>query len=128
MTQFNHVKVVNIYTEREHHTKHGLHLNKQRKHWIANNLVKEMRNLYLPPKKNSTYNTAMENATQQVNPVNPVMSSRMCDEPEPLSPGDVQDRSWNTEIDDAQDVEPKNHPTLTSEQTQTAPPKQVKVA
>jgi hypothetical protein len=35
-------------TERRHHTKHGLHLNKKRKDWIVNNLVKEIRNLCLP--------------------------------------------------------------------------------
>jgi hypothetical protein len=33
--------------ERRHLTKHGLHLNKKGKDWIVNNLVKEIRNLYL---------------------------------------------------------------------------------
>ena len=37
-------------TERRHHNKHGLHLNKKWKDWIVNNLVKEIRNLYLPCK------------------------------------------------------------------------------
>jgi hypothetical protein len=37
-------------TERRHHTKQGLHLNKKGKDWIVNNKVKEIRNLYLPCK------------------------------------------------------------------------------
>jgi len=48
MTPFSHFKVVSTYTEREHHTRHGLHLNKKGKHWITDNLVKEIRNLYFP--------------------------------------------------------------------------------
>jgi len=36
-------------TERSHHSNHGLHLNKKG-NWIVNNLVKEIRNLYLPGK------------------------------------------------------------------------------
>jgi len=40
---FNYVRVVNMSTERRHHTKHGLHLNKKGKDWIANSLVKEIR-------------------------------------------------------------------------------------
>jgi hypothetical protein len=35
-------------TEIEHHTRHGLHLNKQGKHWVTNNLVKEIKNSYFP--------------------------------------------------------------------------------
>jgi hypothetical protein len=34
-------------TERRHHTKHRLHLNKKGKDWIVRNPVKEIRNLYL---------------------------------------------------------------------------------
>jgi hypothetical protein len=37
-------------TERRHHTKHGLHLNKKGEYWIVNNLMKEIRNLYIPCK------------------------------------------------------------------------------
>jgi len=37
-------------TERRHHTKHGLHLSKKGKDLIVNNLIKEIRNLYLPCK------------------------------------------------------------------------------
>ena len=51
MSPFNHVKVASMSTEREHHTRHGLHLNKKGKHWVASNLVTEIKNLYLPPKK-----------------------------------------------------------------------------
>jgi hypothetical protein len=46
MSTFNHVNVLNIPTERSRHTTQALHLNKKGKNWIANNLVKEIRNLY----------------------------------------------------------------------------------
>jgi len=39
-----------MFTERRHYTKHGLHLNKKGKDWIVSNIVKEIRNLYLPCK------------------------------------------------------------------------------
>jgi hypothetical protein len=45
---FNHVRFFSIFTERIHHTNHGLHLNKKGKDWRVSNLVKEIRNLYLP--------------------------------------------------------------------------------
>ena len=48
MTPFNHVKVVSAPTEREHHTRHGLHVNKKGKHWIIKNVLKEIRNLHCP--------------------------------------------------------------------------------
>jgi hypothetical protein len=47
------------------HTNHGLHVNKEGKSWIANNLVKEIKDLFLPsrvplpivlPWKNANYN------------------------------------------------------------------------
>ena len=46
MSVFNHVRVLNVLTERLHHTNHGLHLNKKGKNWIVNNLVKEIKNLH----------------------------------------------------------------------------------
>ena len=42
-----------MFTERRHHTKHGLHLNKKRKDWIVSNQVQEIRNLYLPKRISS---------------------------------------------------------------------------
>jgi len=50
MSTFNYVMVLNLSTERRQHTKHGLHLNKKGKDWIVNNLVKDIRKLYLPCK------------------------------------------------------------------------------
>jgi hypothetical protein len=47
MSTFNNVRVLNMSTERRHHTKYGLHLNKKGKDWVVNKLVKEIRNLYL---------------------------------------------------------------------------------
>jgi hypothetical protein len=50
MSTSNHVRVLSMSTERRHHTKHRLHLNKKGKDGIVNNIVKEIRNLYLPCK------------------------------------------------------------------------------
>jgi hypothetical protein len=50
MSTFNHVRVLSMSTQRRHHTNHGLHLNKKGKDWRVNNLVKKIRNLYLPGK------------------------------------------------------------------------------
>lgn len=46
MSTFNHVTILSTSTKAEHHTRHGLHFNKQGKFWITNNLVKEIRNFY----------------------------------------------------------------------------------
>ena len=46
MSVFSHVRVLNVPTERLHHTNHGLHLSKKGKNWIVNNLVKEIKNLH----------------------------------------------------------------------------------
>jgi len=120
MPQFNHAKVASMSTEREHHTRHGLHLNKKGKHWVASNLVTEIKILYLPPIA-LQWKDIKENAKQLTNPVT---SIRMCDDAEPLSPGDVRYSGWNIGVGGAQDAESKNHRTLTSEQTQTVPLKQ----
>jgi type III secretion system FlhB-like substrate exporter len=77
MTPFNHVKVVSISTEREYHIRHGLHLNKKGKHWIADNLIKEIKNLYLPlnsdPPIVLQWKDSNENTIQQVNPATAIM-------------------------------------------------------
>jgi hypothetical protein len=49
MSVFNHVRVLNVSTERWHHTNHGLHLNKKGKNWMVTNIVKEIRKLRLAP-------------------------------------------------------------------------------
>jgi hypothetical protein len=45
---FKHVRSYRFPTGRKHHTNHGLHLNKKGKSWIANNIVKEVKALFLP--------------------------------------------------------------------------------
>ncbi|MDR2457260.1 MAG: hypothetical protein LBD41_02095 [Clostridiales Family XIII bacterium] len=47
MLNFNHVRFFNLCTDRIHHINHGLQLNKKGKDWVAHNLVKKIRNLYL---------------------------------------------------------------------------------
>jgi len=40
----NHVRVLSTPTERRHHTRHGLHLNKKGRDWVVKNVIKEIRN------------------------------------------------------------------------------------
>jgi len=40
----NHVRVLSTPTERRHHARHGLHLNKKGRDWAVNNVIKEIRN------------------------------------------------------------------------------------
>jgi hypothetical protein len=67
---FKHVRSYRFPTERMHHTNHGLHLNKKGKSWIANNIVKEIKALFLPhraplpivlPWKSSNFNMFQHN-------------------------------------------------------------------
>ena len=59
-------------TERRHHTKHGLHLNKKRKDWIVSNLLTEISNLYLlckiSPPVVLPWRDVNENVIQQAQP------------------------------------------------------------
>ena len=74
MSTFNYAMVLNMSTERRHHTKHGLHLNKKGKDWVVNNLLKEIRNLYLPCKMSPPilllWRDVNENVTQLAEPNN----------------------------------------------------------
>jgi hypothetical protein len=66
-----------------------------------------------------------ENTTQQVNPVT---SIRMSGDMKPPSPDEIRSSGWIVGVRGVQDEESKQHPTQTSEQTQTVPPQQVKVS
>jgi hypothetical protein len=45
MKGFNHTSVVEIKWDREHHTRHGLHLNKKGKDLLMNRLVTDIKGL-----------------------------------------------------------------------------------
>jgi hypothetical protein len=115
MTPFSHVRVISTSTEKEHHTRHGLHLNKKGKHWVADNLVKVIKNLYFPLNTNPPivlqWKDVKENTTQQVNPVT---SIRICGDAEPPSPVEIRSSGWIIGVRGVQDEESKQHPTLTS--------------
>ena len=129
MAPFNHVKVVSIPTGREHHTRHGLHLNKKGKHWVTENLVKEIRNLYLPPNIHPPivlqWKDIKKNTTHRINPAAPI---QMCEVVELPRPDVTPNSGWIIEVRGVQEEEEsKQHPTLNSDQTQTVLPQQVKV-
>ena len=44
VSAYNHARVHSMSTDRRHHTRHGLHLNKKGRDWIENNIIKEIRN------------------------------------------------------------------------------------
>jgi len=50
MSTFNYIRLLKMSTGRRHHTKYGLDLDKKGKDSIVSNLVREIRNLYLPCK------------------------------------------------------------------------------
>jgi hypothetical protein len=87
MTPFSHVRVISTSTERAHHTRHGLHINKKGKHQVVDNLVEVIRNLYFPCNTNPPLalqgKDGKENIIQQVNPAT---SIRMSGDMEPPSP------------------------------------------
>jgi hypothetical protein len=145
MTPFNHVKVVSISTEREHRTRHGLHLNKKGKHWVTDNLVKEIKNSYLPLNKNPPivlqWKNTKENATHQISPATSIRTGsdmepanpsevRSSDyDNEPPKPGEIRSSDWIIEDKGAkdQDDDSKQQPTQTPDQINIVPPQQVKV-
>ena len=45
---YKHVRYFNFPTDRSQHTNHGLHLNMKGKSWIANHLVRVIKDLFLP--------------------------------------------------------------------------------
>ena len=129
MVPFNHVKVVSISTGREHHTRHGLHLNKKGKHWVTEDLVKEIRNLYLPPNIHPPivlqWKDIKKNTTHHINPAAPI---KMYEDVELPSPDVTPNSGWLIGVRSVQEEEEsKQHPTLNSDQTQTVPPQLVKV-
>ena len=129
MVPFNHVKVVSIPTGREHHTRHGLHLNKKGKHWVTENLVKEIRDLYLPPNIHPPivlqWKDIKKNTTHRINPAAPI---QMCEVVELPRPDVTPNSGWIIGVRGVQEEEEsKQHPTLNSDQTQTVLPQQVKV-
>jgi len=68
----NHVSVLSTRTERRHHTRHGLHLNKKGRDWVVNNVIKEIRNWKLSCRVSSPielpWKKEMNDAGNQVAP------------------------------------------------------------
>ena len=116
MTPFSHVRVISTSTERAHHTRHGLHLNKKGKHQVVDNLVEVIRNLYFPCNTNPPLalqgKDGKENIIQQVNPAT---SIKMSGDMEPPSPDEKINSGRIIGVRGVQDDESKQHQTPTAE-------------
>ena len=124
MTPFRHVKVLNMSTEREHHTRHGLHLNKKGKYWVTNNLVKKIKNFYFPhnitPPIVLQWKDANENTTEQVSQteyqdkntsVTKVSGNQTENQAEDLSLTQVSDNLTDNQTEDVSVTQQSENPT-----------------
>jgi len=115
MTPFSHIKVMSMSTERGQHTRHGLHLTKKAKNFIADNLVKEIRKPHQPFQSNPPiavqWKVTKEEIPQQTIPGSP---TRIYDKTDPSSLGESRHNGRRVEEGD----ELKQQPAQTPQQTQ----------
>jgi hypothetical protein len=50
MQRYNHTKVTDMSTNKDHYTKHGLHMNKSRKEWLTRRTADIINNLFADQK------------------------------------------------------------------------------
>ena len=125
MTPFSHIKVMSMSTERGHHTRHGLHLTKKAKNWIADNQVKEIRKSHHSLKSNPPivvhWKVIEEEITQQTIPGTP---TRIYDSTDPLSLRESRRNGRRVEDRGEQEDELKQQLAQTPQQAQPNPPQQ----
>ena len=125
MTPFAHIKIMNMSTERSHHTRHGLHLTKKAKNWLVDNLVRELRKPQHQLEINSPIVTHWKDAEdrtfQQTNAGSP---TRIHDDTKSLSPGKMRRNERRKEDMVMSPNGPSHQPTHTQQQTQLDPPQQ----
>ena len=125
MTPFVHIKVMNMSTERSHHTRHSQHLIKKAKNWLVDNLVREIRKPQHQPEINSPimihWKDAEDRTIQQTNAGSP---TRIHDGTKSLSPGKMRRNERRKEDMVKSPNGPSHQPTHTQQQTQLDPPQQ----
>ena len=113
---------MSISTERGHHTRHGLHLTKIVKNWIADNLVKEIRKSHHSLKSNPPivvhWKVIEEETTQQT--ISGTYT-RIYDSTDPLSPGESRRNGRRMEDKGGQADELKQQLSQTPQQAQPNP-------
>jgi hypothetical protein len=98
----NHVRVLSMPTERRHHTRHGLHLNKKGRDWIVNNIVNEIRNLNLSCSVSSPIELPWKDEMNDLgNQASPVIASvdKECLSPSYKNDGHLESEDSATELD-----------------------------
>jgi hypothetical protein len=81
-------------TERRHHTRHGLHLNKKGRGWVVNNVIKEIRNWKLSCRVSSTIELPWKNGMNDTgNKVSPAIVSVGKEGPSPNCKNDGHQKS-----------------------------------
>jgi hypothetical protein len=125
----NHVRILNTPTERRHHTRHGLHLNKNGRDWVLNNIMKGVRNWKLSCRLSSPIELPWKNEMNDLrNQVSPVIMSVGKEGPSPnykndghpesgdsaakvdsLSQADVECQGQTSKIKDGQQEEVTLH-------------------
>jgi len=124
MIPFDHIKFMSISTERGHHTRHGLHLTKKAKNWMADNLVREIMKPHHSTKTNPPiviHWKDVKTTTQQTYPDTP---SRIYDNTEHSSPGEMRSNGRRMEAKGEQEDEVRQQPAQTPQQAQPVPPQQ----
>jgi len=93
----NHVRVLSMPTERRHHTRHGLHLNKKGKDWVVDNIIKEIRNWKSSCRVSSPIELPWENEMNDLgNQVSPVIVSVGKEGPSPNDKNDGHPEPGNS--------------------------------
>jgi len=93
----NHVRVLSMPTERRHHTRHGLHLNKKGRDWVVNNVIKEIRNWKLSCKVSSPIELPWKNEMNDLgNQDSPVIVSVGKEGPSPNCKNDGHPESGDS--------------------------------
>ena len=104
-------------------TRHVLHLPKKAKNWIAVNLVREIMKPHHSTKTNPPivihWKDVVKTTTQQTYPDTP---SRIYDNTEPSSPGEMRSNGRRMEAKGEQEDEVRQQPAQTPQQAQPVPP------
>ena len=93
----NHARVLSTPTERRHHTRHGLRLNKKGRDWVVNNIIKEIRNWKSSSRVSSPIELPWKNVMKDLgNQVSPVIVSVEKEDPSPNCKNDDHPESGDS--------------------------------
>jgi len=92
MKRYTHTEVIDMGTEREHHTRHGLHMNKKGKEYITRKIVNNIKSLFAKQK------SAPITLEWNKNPGVPTSTTTDQDADQGITgPADPSNRKWRVE-------------------------------